>query len=70
MAAGPPHMEFGTNLIIKDLGKFDLPKVYTVHDRGGAIVGNRLDIWVGRGEDAMKKAYEITGNYRVIIVER
>lgn len=37
MAAGPPHMEFGTNLIIKDLGKFDLPKVYTVHDRGGPL---------------------------------
>ncbi len=68
MAAGPPHLEYGTNVIIEDLGKFDLPKVYTVHDRGGAINGNRLDIWVGKGEEAMKKAYEITGYYKVIVV--
>jgi 3D (Asp-Asp-Asp) domain-containing protein len=68
MAAGPPHMEFGTNVIIEDLGKFDLPKIYTVHDRGGAINGNRLDIWVGKGEDAMEKAYKITGYYNVIVV--
>jgi 3D (Asp-Asp-Asp) domain-containing protein len=68
MAAGPPHMEFGTNVIIEDLGKFNLPKIYTIHDRGGAINGNRLDIWVGKGEQAMKKAYEITGYYKVIVV--
>ena len=68
MAAGPPHMEYGTNVIIEDLGKFDLPKIYTVHDRGGAINGNHLDIWVGKGEEAMKKAYEITGYYKVIVV--
>lgn len=68
MAAGPPHMEFGTNVIIEDLAKFDLPKIYTVHDRGGAIKGNRLDIWVGKGEKAMKKAYDITGYYKVIVV--
>ncbi len=68
MAAGPPHMEFGTNVIIEDLGKFDLPKIYTVHDRGGAIQGNRLDIWVGKGEEAMEKAYKITGYYKVIVV--
>ena len=68
MAAGPPHLEFGTNVIIEDLGKFNLPKIYTIHDRGGAIKGNRLDIWVGRGEQAMKKAYDITGYYKVIVV--
>jgi 3D (Asp-Asp-Asp) domain-containing protein len=68
MVAAPPHMEYGTNIIIEDLGKFDLPKIYTVHDRGGAIKGNRLDIWVGKGEEAMKKAYEITGYYKVIVV--
>jgi 3D (Asp-Asp-Asp) domain-containing protein len=68
MAAGPPHLEYGTNIIIEDLGKFNLPKIYTVHDRGGAINGNRLDIWVGKGEEAMKKAYEITGYYKVIVV--
>jgi 3D (Asp-Asp-Asp) domain-containing protein len=68
MAAGPPHLEYGTNVIIEDLGKFDLPKVYTVHDRGGAINGNRLDIWVGKGEEAMEKAYKITGYYKVIVV--
>jgi len=68
MAAGPPYMEFGTNVIIEDLGEFNLPKIYTIHDRGGAIKGNRLDIWVGKGEQAMKKAYEITGYYKVIVV--
>jgi len=68
MAAGPPHMEFGTNLIIEDLAKFGLPMIYTVHDRGGAIQGNRIDIWVGKGEKAMRKAYEITGYYKVVVV--
>jgi 3D (Asp-Asp-Asp) domain-containing protein len=68
MAAGPAYMEYGTNVIIEDLGEFNLPKIYTIHDRGGAIKGNRLDIWVGKGEEAMRKAYDITGYYKVIVV--
>lgn len=69
MAAGPPHMDYGTKLIIKDLSGHDMPNIYTVHDRGSAIVGNRIDIWMGEGVEAMDKAYEISGYYKVIIVE-
>jgi len=69
MAAGPPFMEYGTKVILTDLRDHDLPGVYTVHDRGSAIVGDRLDIWVGEGEEAIKKAFEITGYYRATIIE-
>jgi len=69
MAAGPPHLKYGTKVIIPELSKYDMPDIYTIHDRGSAIVGNRLDIWMGRGEEAMRKAYEISGYYKVIIVE-
>ena len=69
MAAGPPFMDFGTKLVIRDLGDFDMPELYTVHDRGGAIRGNHIDIWMGEGEEAMRKAYEISGYYDVIVVE-
>ncbi len=69
MAAGPPSMGYGTKLIIKDLAKFDMPDIYTVHDRGSAIKGNRVDIWMGAGEDAMDKAYDITGYYKVTVVK-
>jgi len=69
MAAGPPFMKYGTKVILQDLRNHDLPGVYTVHDRGSAIVGDRLDIWVGEGEEAIKKAFEITGYYRATIIE-
>jgi 3D (Asp-Asp-Asp) domain-containing protein len=69
MAAGPPFMQYGTKVILQDLRGHDLPGVYTVHDRGSAIVGDRLDIWVGEGEEAIKKAFEITGYYRATIIE-
>jgi 3D (Asp-Asp-Asp) domain-containing protein len=69
MAAGPPHLDYGTKLIIRDLEGHDMPNIYTVHDRGSAIVGNRIDIWMGEGVEAMDKAYEISGYYKVIIVE-
>ncbi len=70
MAAGPPSMGYGTKLIIKDLAKFDMPDIYTVHDRGSAIKGNKVDIWMGAGEDAMNKAYKITGYYKVTVVKK
>ncbi|MBN1572293.1 MAG: 3D domain-containing protein [Deltaproteobacteria bacterium] len=69
MAAGPPSMGYGTKLIIRDLAKYDMPDIYTVHDRGSAIKGNRVDIWMGAGEEAMEKAYEITGYYKVTVVK-
>ncbi|MBN1883168.1 MAG: hypothetical protein JW885_13455 [Deltaproteobacteria bacterium] len=69
MAAGPPSMGIGTKIIIRELEAFDMPAIYTVHDRGSAIKGNRLDIWMGYGVEAMEKAYDITGYYRVTVVE-
>jgi len=69
MAAGPPSMGIGTKVIIRELEDFDMPAIYTVHDRGSAIKGNRLDIWMGYGVEAMEKAYDITGYYRVTVVE-
>lgn len=69
MAAGPPSMGIGTKVIIRELEEFDMPAIYTIHDRGSAIKGNRLDIWMGFGVEAMEKAYDITGYYRVTVVE-
>ena len=69
MAAGPPSMGIGTKVIIRELEEFEMPVIYTVHDRGSAIKGNRLDIWMGFGVEAMEKAYDITGYYRVTVVE-
>ena len=55
MIAAPSLYAFGTRITLPDYG------VFTVHDRGGAIVdlGNgvhRLDIWVGAGEEGLARA--------------
>ncbi len=58
MAAAPVTYPFGTKLKVPGLG------VLTIHDRGGAIVksgqrGNahdRLDIWMGAGEEGLRRA--------------
>lgn len=39
-AAGPPWIPFGAVVVIPGLGRF------TVWDRGGAVWGNHIDIWV------------------------
>jgi peptidoglycan hydrolase-like protein with peptidoglycan-binding domain len=48
--AAPPCMPFGTQLEIENLGS------HTVLDRGGAIKGNRLDIWMGYGDVGLANA--------------
>ncbi|OGJ55231.1 hypothetical protein A3D11_01110 [Candidatus Peribacteria bacterium RIFCSPHIGHO2_02_FULL_49_16] len=56
MIAAPPRYPFGTRIILPGLGTF------IVHDRGGAIRGmedgsDRLDIWVGEGEEGLARAF-------------
>lgn len=48
--AAPPQYPFGT---IVDIGGFGVGQV---SDRGGAIKGNRFDIWVGKGEEGLARA--------------
>jgi peptidoglycan hydrolase-like protein with peptidoglycan-binding domain/3D (Asp-Asp-Asp) domain-containing protein len=55
LIAAPPSYAFGTRVEIPGLG------VVTVHDRGGAIQSldtgaDRLDIWVGSGEEGLARA--------------
>ena len=40
-AAGPPHLPFGTKIIIPNLNK-----TYIIQDRGGAVKGQHIDITV------------------------
>lgn len=58
--AGPPCMPFGTQLDIEGLG------THQVLDRGGAIKGNRLDIWMGYGDVGLKNA--LTWGKRTVFV--
>lgn len=48
--AAPPDYPFGTVIDIQGFG------VGEVHDRGGAIKGNRFDIWVGKGDEGLARA--------------
>ncbi len=55
MIAAPPSYAFGTRVEIPGLG------IVSVHDRGGAIQSlatgaDRLDIWVGKGEEGLARA--------------
>lgn len=50
MAAAPPSFPFGTKMLIPGFG------TVAIHDRGGAIKNNRLDIWVGSGEEGLRRA--------------
>lgn len=47
--ATDPSIPFGTDIYIPALGKY-----YTATDRGGAIRGNRLDLYMEKREDALK----------------
>lgn len=50
MVAAPKTFAFGTKMKIPGIG------TVAVHDRGGAIVNNRLDIWFGSGEEGLARA--------------
>ncbi|MBI2638673.1 peptidoglycan-binding protein [Candidatus Peregrinibacteria bacterium] len=50
MAASSREYPFGTKMEIPGFG------TVAIHDRGGAIKGNRLDIWMGEGEEGLRRA--------------
>ncbi len=54
MIAAPASYPFGTRVKLPGLG------IFTVHDRGGAIVeqgdAHRIDVWAGEGEDGLARA--------------
>ncbi len=58
MLAGPKTYAFGTQVYLEGLG------IGTIDDRGGAIVSSgsrgydadRLDVWMGQGEEGLKRA--------------
>lgn len=52
MIAAPPEFRFGTPIHLDGVGLGE------VHDRGGAIKNNRLDIWVGYGDEGLARARE------------
>ncbi len=50
MIAAPREIPYGTKIEVPGMG------VGSVHDRGGAINGKRLDVWMGSGETGMRRA--------------
>jgi len=50
MIAAPREFPFGTKINIEGYG------VGAVHDRGGAINDNRIDIWMGFGDEGLNRA--------------
>ena len=50
MAAASRDFPFGTKMQIPGFG------MVAIHDRGGAIKGDRLDIWMGEGEEGLRRA--------------
>lgn len=48
--AAPDCFNFGDTILVEELGYFK------VLDRGGAIKGNRLDVWVGYGNSGLNTA--------------
>lgn len=49
-AAAPKTYPFGTKMFVPGFG------IVAIHDRGGAIKNSRLDIWVGSGEEGLRRA--------------
>ena len=47
--AAPPEIPFGTQIYVPEL-----KKTFTVTDRGGAIKGNRLDVFMENREEALR----------------
>lgn len=52
MIAAPKTYPFGFKMKIPGIG------TVAVHDRGGAIKGNRLDVWMGYGDEGLKRALQ------------
>lgn len=51
--AGPPGIPFGTKIRIEGFSDDPEGKIFVVWDRGGAIKGNRFDIWFPSYSDAI-----------------
>ncbi len=49
-AAASKQYPFGTKMEVPGVG------IIGIHDRGGAIRGDRLDLWVGTGEEGLRRA--------------
>ena len=57
--AAPPEIPFGTQLMING-------HIYTVEDRGGAIKGNRIDIYFESHEEAERFGVQYIEVFKVI----
>ena len=57
--AAPPEIPFGTQLMING-------HIYTVEDRGGAIKGNRIDIYFESHEEAERFGVQSIEVFKVI----
>lgn len=57
--AGPPQIPFGTQLVING-------QIYTVEDRGGAIVGNHIDIFFATHQQALDFGRRTAQVYKVL----
>jgi len=66
VVACPPSFKFGTVLEIEDVGRV------VCRDRGGAIKGRRLDLWVGIGQDGHDRVGQGSGwkNVTKLYVEK
>ncbi len=52
MLSASKTYDFGTKIFIPGLG------VGAVHDRGGAVTGNKIDVWMGYGAEGKKRALQ------------
>lgn len=57
--AAPSNFAFGTQLVING-------QVYTVEDRGGAITGNKIDIFFSTHEEALAFGRRTASVYRLV----
>lgn len=57
--AAPPEIPFGTKLVING-------HTYTVEDRGGAIKGNRIDIYFNTHEEALQWGVKYLEVFKVV----
>jgi 3D (Asp-Asp-Asp) domain-containing protein len=60
IAAAGPGIRFGTKIEIPNLG------TVVVRDRGGAIQGNRLDVYTGHDPGAHQRARELGIQYHTV----
>jgi len=62
VVACPPTYKLGTQFWVEDLG------ILTCEDRGGAIKGRRLDLWVGEGQVGHDRVGQGSGYHEIFII--